>query len=434
MSTITTLLPWILPPFLGACIGYLTNSIAIRMLFRPLHERRVFGIRVPFTPGVIPRGRYELAKSIGRMVSRELLTPEVFTERFSSPRFAFAVRRAVGRLVRDTLDTDLATLLRRISFTRAVSVINGHLNAIIRRNPRIIERLREEARRVVGERSPQSRTEFVHTLLDIEVSVFAPLWRSASFETSVGAILTRLEQPLVEHFDRQEIKIEIDRRIRRLLHYTFDQLGTVQRFVVSAGQFDRQLESRIPALRRQLLLELRSLLTEPQIHTLLVSSVRAALEERRDRSFTDVLGRDAFETLSTWDLASVVETIAEHLITPDGCGRLLDRLLAVVSKAAHSERSLSSFVPPLKHRRGAIVYALTRIVQRTLIGRADALVASLDIGRVVVDRIDSLDVERVEALILEVIRRHLRWINLFGAIVGALIGGVQILLSLFGLR
>ncbi|MDR1636833.1 MAG: DUF445 family protein, partial [Treponema sp.] len=67
---------WLVPPLAGAFIGFLTNVLAIRMLFRPLKELRIFGIRLPFTPGILPRERRRLADSIGRMVERELLTPE----------------------------------------------------------------------------------------------------------------------------------------------------------------------------------------------------------------------------------------------------------------------------------------------------------------------------------------------------------------------
>jgi len=62
------------PPLLGAFIGYLTNKIAIRMLFRPLKRWHVLGIRIPMTPGVIPAKRDELAKNIGEMVGSHLLT------------------------------------------------------------------------------------------------------------------------------------------------------------------------------------------------------------------------------------------------------------------------------------------------------------------------------------------------------------------------
>jgi uncharacterized membrane protein YheB (UPF0754 family) len=37
-------------------------------------------------------------------------------------------------------------------------------------------------------------------------------------------------------------------------------------------------------------------------------------------------------------------------------------------------------------------------------------------------------VKRVEELLLIVIARHLKWINLFGALLGALIGGSQVVL------
>lgn len=62
------------PPVVGAFIGYLTNKIAIKMLFRPLKPWHFFGLRVPMTPGVIPSKRSELADNMGRMVSDHLLT------------------------------------------------------------------------------------------------------------------------------------------------------------------------------------------------------------------------------------------------------------------------------------------------------------------------------------------------------------------------
>ena len=75
-ADVTPLLPYAAPPVLGAFIGYLTNKIAIKMLFRPLHAKYVFGVRVPMTPGVIPAKRTDLATNIGEMVGTHLLTSE----------------------------------------------------------------------------------------------------------------------------------------------------------------------------------------------------------------------------------------------------------------------------------------------------------------------------------------------------------------------
>lgn len=63
-------------PIVGAVIGYFTNYIAVKMLFFPRNEVRLFGKRLPFTPGIIPRRKKDLARSIGRMVESELLTKD----------------------------------------------------------------------------------------------------------------------------------------------------------------------------------------------------------------------------------------------------------------------------------------------------------------------------------------------------------------------
>ncbi len=65
---------YLAPPVVGAFIGYLTNRIAIRMLFRPLKAWKVMGLRVPMTPGVIPSKRHELALNMGEVVGDHLLT------------------------------------------------------------------------------------------------------------------------------------------------------------------------------------------------------------------------------------------------------------------------------------------------------------------------------------------------------------------------
>ena len=59
------ILSYIAGPLIGAAIGYCTNYIAVKMLFYPRKEIRLFGHRLPFTPGAIPRGKPRLAGAIG---------------------------------------------------------------------------------------------------------------------------------------------------------------------------------------------------------------------------------------------------------------------------------------------------------------------------------------------------------------------------------
>lgn len=71
---------YLITPVVGAVIGYFTNWLAIKMIFRPYTEKRIFNIRVPFTPGLMPKERYVLSKKIGQVISEHLLTEEVMAK------------------------------------------------------------------------------------------------------------------------------------------------------------------------------------------------------------------------------------------------------------------------------------------------------------------------------------------------------------------
>ncbi len=64
-----------LPPIAGAIIGYFTNDIAIKMLFRPYRAIYIGKRRLPFTPGLIPRNQERLAKRVSDTIMGSLLTP-----------------------------------------------------------------------------------------------------------------------------------------------------------------------------------------------------------------------------------------------------------------------------------------------------------------------------------------------------------------------
>ncbi|MBD2502264.1 DUF445 domain-containing protein [Anabaena azotica] len=67
---------YVSPPLLGGIIGYFTNDVAIKMLFRPYRAIYIGGRRVPFTPGLIPANQERLAKNISDTIMGSLLTPD----------------------------------------------------------------------------------------------------------------------------------------------------------------------------------------------------------------------------------------------------------------------------------------------------------------------------------------------------------------------
>lgn len=61
-------LEYLAGPLVGSVIGYFTNFLAVKMLFHPRNEVKVLGHTLPFTPGVIPKGKPRLARAIGEAV------------------------------------------------------------------------------------------------------------------------------------------------------------------------------------------------------------------------------------------------------------------------------------------------------------------------------------------------------------------------------
>ena len=94
---------YILPPLVGAVIGYFTNMIAVKMLFYPRKAVYIFGRQLPLTPGAIPKGKARLAKSAGKIVQNELFTREDISGRLLTEE----VEKPLIDKVMSILDTDI---------------------------------------------------------------------------------------------------------------------------------------------------------------------------------------------------------------------------------------------------------------------------------------------------------------------------------------
>lgn len=84
---------------MGAIIGYITNWLAIKMLFRPHEEKFIFGMKVPFTPGLIPKEQKRVAKSVGKAVGEHLLSEETVVEALSSEKVHIHLKKLIENKV-----------------------------------------------------------------------------------------------------------------------------------------------------------------------------------------------------------------------------------------------------------------------------------------------------------------------------------------------
>jgi hypothetical protein len=66
------------------------------MLFRPYAEKRIFGVKVPLTPGLIPKGRLKLSEKLGKAVSESVLTKDVLNDAINSEEITAKINLLVS--------------------------------------------------------------------------------------------------------------------------------------------------------------------------------------------------------------------------------------------------------------------------------------------------------------------------------------------------
>lgn len=110
----------------GAIIGYITNWLAIKMLFRPYEEKKFLGFKIPFTPGLIPKEKSRIAKSVGQAIGNHLLTKETMVKSLCSEKINKKLEKWVFNKVESLKDSEntLGELVEEFSDGKLQEICN----------------------------------------------------------------------------------------------------------------------------------------------------------------------------------------------------------------------------------------------------------------------------------------------------------------------
>ena len=497
------LLALLAPPCVGALIGYVTNKVAIRMLFRPLRPWHLCGWRLPFTPGIIPAKRHALALRIGEMVGARLLTAESISRAIAAETFQQQLQALMARQIAAFCGRDwpplsalflpdhadeLAALQKQAS-----KALAGWLQAFLtgpgaeaRLAPLLTgtgDRLQEASLEPFMQRllaqalagSGESLGRFCQALLRQAAAQGLGLIdlvpedlsrRLAAFMQAQGPLM--LER-VADEVLAQERRPQVVELLVALVYQVLGSLGALG--AIAQGFFESG------AKRSQNLIdqgdEVRGWLTSPPLQRQLATVLEESVDVLLRRPLADLLNE-----LPPGELDALCRNLGERLVAalsdpaanahlagqlagglarllraaPDGKTSLLAPVAAFFREeagqallrdlAAALVRQLfggapGSILGPLFRQfpdstRELAKTRLVRLGKELLLRELPGLVQALNFRELISEKIDALDLLQLEQLLLGIMAEQFRYINLFGAVLGFLIGGLN--LALQGLR
>ncbi|GAV22652.1 DUF445 domain-containing protein [Carboxydothermus pertinax] len=121
----------ILPPLIGGFIGWLTNYLAIVMLFRPYQPVKIGLLTFQ---GVIPKRHREIAKALGELVEKQLLSQKdvisLLTSEENKQLFAEKILLAIKEKL-STLFPVLPDYLRQIVIKTLLNYLKNELPSVV---------------------------------------------------------------------------------------------------------------------------------------------------------------------------------------------------------------------------------------------------------------------------------------------------------------
>lgn len=391
------------PPVLGGIIGYFTNDIAIKMLFRPYRTIYILGRRVPFTPGLIPRNQERLAKNISETIMGSLLTPEELQNLARRLLQTERVQGAILWLLRLAIEQ-----IQSDKNQKSAKIVAGILRDLLGESlPRLLKVLarREDFLEV------QINQIFDLVLLEFQLSEEQST-RLADWVLEVVIPPDVLRQAVVDFLTDRTIQI-IDESFREKTSGTywvvanlFGLRNTLTRLRTFCLDEKEATNNRLQELSQDLQMRdrLKKILQNLSLQNLPMGTVRQLRKTTREsvRHYLQTSGSDVLQGLTDsvdWENISVL---------------LLDRL---------------STSPVVSSSLEVVSQELALILERYLERDLEAIVAQvipiLSIDQVIIDRVKSTSPADLEAAIEGIVKNELQAIVTLGGVLGLIVGLFQ---------
>ena len=120
----------LLHPLVGAVIGYITNWIAVKMLFKPSKAIYIGKFKLPFTPGIIPKNQERLAVGISTTIANSLLNEDILKENLLSEDIKDQISESIDSFLNSN-ETSPVSLIDLINKTEHSEELNQTIDNLV---------------------------------------------------------------------------------------------------------------------------------------------------------------------------------------------------------------------------------------------------------------------------------------------------------------
>jgi len=403
MTDLSTLWLFVAPPIVGGIIGYFTNDVAIKMLFRPYRALYLGKQRIPFTPGLIPRNQERLARRISDTIMGSLLTPDELQKLARRLLQTERVQSALLWLLKlalEQLESDKEQKTAKIVANILRDLFGQSLPRLLKVLARREDFLEEQLNQI-----------FDQVILEFQLSNDQS-GKLADWVTQAVAPPDRIRQVLIDFLTDRNIQV-IDEGFREKTSGTYwvvANLFGVRNSLVRLRAFcldEREACNKVLAelvFSLGVKTRLREWLQNLSLQDLPVSTVRQLRKTMREsvRQYLQDRGADVLQGLSKsvdWEnVASVV----------------LARL--------QSSEAVTSSLEVISQELALI---LERYLERDLENIVAQAIPILNIDQVIVDRVGATSPADLENAINGIVKSELQAIVNLGGILGFVIGLLQ---------
>ena len=372
------LLTILLMAIIGALIGGVTNFLAIKMLFRPYNPIYIWGKRVPFTPGLIPKRRSELANQMGKTVVEHLLTAESIQQKIMTPQF----RNEIIVWTKQQLQQLKQSNVTVEQFLENIGVTNSK------------QRIERKVEQLVQEKV----TDWIQSHKEDQLKDLFPVQLNELVEEKFPVVADVILQKGNDFLSSSEGKM----RLEKLVEEFFKDKGMVWNMLQMFMKNERLADIIQPKIQQFLSSDgAKDLLVElfrKEWHTLKEHQVEYVYEQWGAKrivvpvqsGLVNMLQLEKYYQLPIAELVTQNEAVIVDQVLPKIVGTIFDRIFI----------------------------------------RVESIMEKLNIQDLVREQVDTFSLERIEEMVIGISKREFGMITYLGAVLGGLIGVVQGIIAL----